>query len=49
MNEQLTYLRNLVLRTRRKDSLIMRVDLHTPHDTTYVFGRKLTPYRVRTL
>jgi len=44
-----TYITKLVRLARRKDSLLMRVDLAGSHDTTYVLGKKLLRIRCRTL
>ncbi len=44
-----TFATMLVRLGRRKDSLLMRVDLNGPHDTTYVFGKTLWKMRVQTL
>lgn len=43
------YLAKLVRLGRRPTSLLMRVDISDPHDVTYVIGRQLTKFRVRTL
>ncbi len=43
------FLAMLVRLGRRKDSLLMRVDMKGLHDTTYVFGKTLLKIHVQTL
>jgi hypothetical protein len=48
-NESEDYLQKLVRLGRREGSLLMRVDSRGLHDTTYVFGKHLLKFRVRSL
>jgi hypothetical protein len=45
----MTYFEKLVRLTRRSASLLVRVDLRGPHDTTYIVGKKRLAIRCRTL